>query len=294
MHPRLVVFSDIDGTLIDSFTREYGNSKELIKRLREYSIPVVLCSSKTRVEQDKIRQDLELEGEPFIVENGGAVVIPNRYFGALKDSQSNDGIYTIVELGTPSAEIREALRKVRSKTGIVFKGVSDVSVDELAQIVGLTRNEAERMSKRQYGETILEIDEADKHRFEQALKEAGFRVIHGGRYFDVTMGNDKGIAVKMLVDLYKGKLGKDTIFVGVGDSMNDVPMLQCVDIPILVQRHDGSWADSGIPSIIRVRGTGPAGWENAFAKIIEYKEKGEGDRGRSEAERVKKARKGSV
>jgi mannosyl-3-phosphoglycerate phosphatase len=238
-------------------------------------IPVVLCSSKTRAEQDKIRKDLGLEGEPFIVENGGAIVIPKGYFEALKDNQNNDGFYTVVELGRPSTEIREALRKVRSKTGIVFKGVSDVSVDNLAQIVGLTRDEAERMSKRQYGETILQIDKADKYELEQALKEAGLRVIHGGRYFDVTVGNDKGIAVKMLIDLYRSKMGMDTLFVGVGDSMNDVPMLRCVDVPILVQKYDGSWADTDISNIIRVEGIGPAGWQNAFAKITEYKEQAE-------------------
>ncbi len=275
MHQKLVIFSDIDGTLIDTFTREYGNSKELINSLHKSLIPVVLCSSKTRAEQDKIRKDLGLEGEPFIVENGGAIVIPKGYFEVLKDNQNNDGVYKVVELGRPSTEIREALRKVRSKTGIVFKGVSDVSVDKLAQIVGLTRDEAERMSKRQYGETILQIDKADKYELEQALKEAGFRVIHGGRYFDVTFGNDKGIAVKMLIDLYRSKLGKDTLFVGVGDSMNDVPMLRCVDIPILVQKYDGSWAETDISNIIRVEGIGPAGWQNAFAKIMEYKEEAE-------------------
>lgn len=50
----IVVFSDIDGTLIDIFTREYGNSKELMKKLGESLIPVILCSSKTMAEQEKI------------------------------------------------------------------------------------------------------------------------------------------------------------------------------------------------------------------------------------------------
>jgi mannosyl-3-phosphoglycerate phosphatase family protein len=285
-----VVFSDIDGTLIDIFTRKYGNSKELVKRLSGFAIPVVLCSSKTWAEQDNIRKHLELEGEPCIVENGGAIVIPEGYF---EDIDGNDNIssrliininnnssdsdhdneakrgYHIIELGRPSVEIRKALQDVRTKTGIPFKGVSDVTVEELAKIVGMTHDEASRMSKRQYGETILEIDKSYRAQFQQVLRDLGFRIIHGGRFFDVTAGNDKGKAVRILMDLYREKLGTKTVFIGVGDSLNDAPMLEQTDYAILVQKYDGSWADVGISGIVRVEGIGPNGWQNAFAKIME-------------------------
>ena len=280
---KTVVFSDIDGTLIDIFTRNYGKSQELVKKLEESSIPVVLCSSKTWAEQDVIRKDLGLEGEPFIIENGGAVIIPDGYFegdGRTDDDLKHHGVirvvdgYRVIELGRPSAEIRKILQHVRRKTGTAFKGVSDLSIEEVAKIVGMTHHEAERMSKRQYGETILEIDKTEKVKFEQVLSEEGLQVIHGGRYFDVTAGNDKGKAVRILMDLYRKKLGDDTIFIGIGDSPNDVPMLKLTDVAILVQKHDGTWTevDDNIIAttrVVKVEGIGPAGWENAFATIVE-------------------------
>jgi mannosyl-3-phosphoglycerate phosphatase len=280
-----VVFSDIDGTLIDIFTREYGRSKVLVKKLKESLIPVILCSSKTKAEQEVIRQHLDLEGEPFIVENGGAVVIPDGYFNwntangssiGTNLLQQHEGLrsvdsYKIIELGRSSAEIRKVLQEIRHRTGTAFKGVSDVSIEELAKIAGMSYEEAKRMAKRQYGETILIIDEKEKARFEQLLSEAGLQVIHGGRYFDVTAGNDKGKAVRILIDLYRKKFGPDTIFIGIGDSPNDVPMLKSTDIGILVQKHDGSWSevDSNISHVVKVEGIGPAGWENAFTRIME-------------------------
>lgn len=285
----IVVFSDIDGTLIDIFTRTYGKSKELVKKLKESSIPVILCSSKTWAEQDVIRKDLGLESEPFIIENGGAVIIPYGYFsggggggGSTDDDLKHhygmrvvDG-YSVIELGRSSAEIRKVLQYVRRKTGTPFKGVSDLSIEELAKIVGMTPEEAERMSKRQYGETILEIDKTEKVKLEQALSKEGLQVIHGGRYFDVTAGNDKGKAVRILIDLYRKKLGDGTIFIGIGDSANDAPMLKLTDIAILVQKHDGSWAEvdnsNNIPHVVKAKGIGPAGWENAFATIIKEAE----------------------
>lgn len=290
----IVVFSDIDGTLIDIFTRKYGKSKELVKKLKESSIPVILCSSKTWAEQDVIRKDLGLESEPFIIENGGAVIIPYGYFsgggggggGSTDDDLKHhygmrvvDG-YSVIELGRSSAEIRKVLQYVRRKTGIPFKGVSDLSIEELAKIVGMTPEEAERMSKRQYGETILEIDKTEKVKFEQALSKEGLQVIHGGRYFDVTAGNDKGKAVRILIDLYRKKLGDGTIFIGIGDSANDAPMLKLTDIAILVQKYDGSWAEvdnsNNIPHVVKAKGIGPAGWENAFATIIKEAEQTDG------------------
>lgn len=280
---KIVVFSDIDGTLIDIFTRKYGKSKELVKKLKGSSIPVVLCSSKTMAEQDLIRKDLGLEGEPFIIENGGAVIIPEGYFdggGRIDDDLKRyDGMRAIdgcgiIELGKSSEEIKKVLQEIRRKTGTTFKGVSDLSIEELAKILGMTHDEAERMSKRQYGETIVEIDKNEKEQFEQALTQQGLQVIHGGRYFDVTAGNDKGKAVRILIDLYRKKLGDNTTFIGIGDSPNDVPMLKCTDIAILVQKHDGTWAEVDnnnniISHVVKVKGIGPAGWENAFATIME-------------------------
>ena len=294
----IVVFSDIDGTLIDIFTREYGNSKELMKKLGESLIPVILCSSKTMAEQEKIRKDLGLEGEPFIIENGGAVIIPNGYFDGGRGNDDHDiddedegynslkhhevgvrdnGGYKIIELGRSSKEIRKILQVVRHRTGIAFNGVSDFSIEDLAKKVGMNHDEAERMSKRKFGETILEIDKTKIEQFEQALSIEGLKVIHGGRYFDVTSGNDKGKAVRILIDLYLEKFGHNTTFIGVGDSPNDVPMLRMTDIAILVQKPDGTWSEvknnSNISHLVKIKGIGPAGWESAFAIIMKEAER---------------------
>ena len=73
--PRYLIFSDIDNTLLQSYiikdgeiyhTEDYGEIKEIVQKLRKNNIPLVLCSSKTRVEQEKIRKYLEIE-DPFIV-----------------------------------------------------------------------------------------------------------------------------------------------------------------------------------------------------------------------------------
>jgi mannosyl-3-phosphoglycerate phosphatase family protein len=291
------VFTDIDGTLVDINTAEYGKETDkLIRLIKERNIPLILTSAKTRLEQNKIREDLGLS-DPFIVENGGAIVIPKGYFPdyALRDikyplretqetrNEARDVNHEIVvELGKPAHYIRAKLSDIRKKYSINFRGVADISIEKLSNLALISREQAKRMAQRNYGETILQIQSEDIARFIKYVQEDGMKVIHGGRFFDVTVGTDKGIAVGILKKLFKDKFHNNVTFFGIGDSTNDIPMLNLMDIPILVQRQDSSWVDDGeikmknavdssrISSnkLIKVEGIGPNGWENAIHKII--------------------------
>ena len=43
----LLVFSDLDGTLLDSHSYDWQPAAPWLSRLREANVPVILCSSKT-------------------------------------------------------------------------------------------------------------------------------------------------------------------------------------------------------------------------------------------------------
>lgn len=46
----LLVFSDLDGTLLDSHSYDWQPAAPWLSRLREANVPVILCSSKTSAE----------------------------------------------------------------------------------------------------------------------------------------------------------------------------------------------------------------------------------------------------
>jgi len=56
--------------------------------------------------------------------------------------------------------------------------------------------------------------------------------------------------------------------VGLGDSLNDLPMLPLVDIPILAQKKDYSWEDINLPRLRKVQGVGPKVWSRAIVEIF--------------------------
>jgi len=263
-----IVFTDIDGTLIDIYSGRFDGSDLLVRKLSRMGIPVILCSAKTRSEQEYIRNKLGLSN-PFIIENGGAVVIPDGYFDDFKMTPGTrkDG-YSIIEIGGHSNEIRELLDRIRRELQIDFKGTADMTLDEITKKVQIPLPFAKRMSKREYGETILEIEPSDLGMLTKVCRSKGLKVIHGGRFTDITQGNDKGKATRVLLNLFKRKYhSRRTFFIGLGDSENDLPMLKLMDIPMLVQKASGTWCDSSIKNLVQSTGIGPKGWKNSFNLI---------------------------
>ena len=142
------------------------------------------------------------------------------------------------------------------------------SLAELAAIIRLDLAAAERAKLREYSETLLLEGDAEEIKRAQHLVEgAGLTFTAGSRFHTVTASSDKGKAVNILADIFREERG-EIITVGLGDSLNDVPMLKSVDIPILVQRPGGIWKEIAVPRLQRVRGIGPEGWAKAVREVI--------------------------
>jgi mannosyl-3-phosphoglycerate phosphatase len=267
MNSTPVIFTDLDGTLLDLETYSYDRAWPSIQRLRELKVPIVFCSAKTRAEQEVYRQQLQLR-DPFIVENGGAIFIAEGYFGFdFEYHRIKDG-YRVVELGISYQQIREILARVRDDIGVNFAGFGDMSAEEVASLTGLDLEAAQRAKAREYDETLnLEGAPDEIDRVLKEIQKRGLNSTSGGRYYDVTGPNDKGKATRILIDLFRSKLGQvETI--AIGDSPNDLPMLSEVDIPVLVQKPGGIWEDIDIPDLYKVEGIGPEGWARAVGDIV--------------------------
>jgi len=263
----IVIFTDLDGTLLDRVTYSYGKALPSVKHLLQHEIPVIFCSSKTRVEQEVYRHELGFF-HPFVVENGGAIFIPEGYFPFKFDYTKNEDGYQIIVLGVAYSEIRRVLEQIRSDVKVNFRGFGDMTDQEVAADTGLDLEAARRAKERGYAETLeLEGTPDEISRTLGAIKEAGLNCVFGGRYYSVMGPNDKGKATKMLIKLFQKKLGHLTT-VGIGDSLNDLPMLLAVDIPVLVQVSEGGWEEVDIPHLRRVEGIGPEGWARAVEEIM--------------------------
>jgi len=71
-----------------------------------------------------------------------------------------------------------------------------------------------------------------------------------------------------LKELYQKQYGPVTT-IGLGDSLNDLPLLRVVDHPVLVRKEDGSYDENiSLPNLIRADGVGPLGWNRAVMRFL--------------------------
>jgi mannosyl-3-phosphoglycerate phosphatase len=100
------------------------------------------------------------------------------------------------------------------------------------------------------------------------IDAADLPITQGGRFFHFA-ASDKGQAVSMLMALFK-RSHPGAVSVGIGDALNDLPLLKAVDIPILVQGSNGSYHPGvAVPDLRYADGIGPAGWNAAIASLVD-------------------------
>ncbi len=265
----LVLFTDLDGTLIDHHTYSAAGALEALHLLAGRSVPVVFCSSKTFVEQIFLQKQLGLR-QPFIAENGSAVAVPSGYFVSkpinfLKPYKVADDYELFSLAHADAAAIRAELAHFQN-----IKGFSDASDAELSAATGLAGEALQRVRDRQFTETLLTPLNAEQVVFlKKKLAEKGLALSRGGRFHTVLSAQaDKGKAVYWLTKVFAENLPVAPRTAAVGDSPNDAPMLAAVDFPFLVQKHDGSWADVEALGLIKIEGIGPVGFSAAVQLLL--------------------------
>jgi mannosyl-3-phosphoglycerate phosphatase len=243
------VVTDLDGTLLDHSTYEPGPASEALHGLLAEGVTVVFCSSKTRAEQEEVAKRLGVR-VPLVVENGAAVIL-----------QSGNPIV----LGQDYADVRDGLLRAAAEADVAVRGYGDMSVNEVADLTGLSRVGAERAMMRQYTESFVICDpSADAaQRLRTALSRHSLRMLRGARMWTACGGHDKGIAVRRLRD----ELGDPELVVGIGDHENDAEMLAEVGLPMLVQQPDGTWTGVDVPGLVLIEGAGPGGWVRAAERV---------------------------
>jgi mannosyl-3-phosphoglycerate phosphatase len=271
-----IVFTDLDGTLLNHEDYSFEAALPLIEELRHKEIPIIPVTSKTRQEVETLINKLGLNA-PFVVENGSGIFIPCGYEGFLISAQEIIGNYVLVNLGCTYKEVRQGLRTVEKNLrrelknqNIQLQGFGDLSIGEIQSLTNLSSVDAEQAKAREFTEPFIPPEGVPEKILEQVVEDSGFRVLLGGRFYHLLGARaGKGNAVDWLVKQYQASnSGSEITTIGLGDSPNDLEMLNFVDIPIVVPKKDGvhpklkdnGWTVAPSPA--------PEGWAVALKKTL--------------------------
>ena len=267
----IIVFTDLDGTLLDHDTYGFEPARSALAMLARKKIPVILNSSKTLVEILKIRRALG-NCNPFIAENGSVVAVPEQTFPGLarKDPmfQSQSGLL-VKRLGGDRESVLDILKRLRQTHNFSFEGFADMTPARLSRVTGLTEAQAIQAGQRLSTEPILWQDTPGQwEAFAGHLADAGLGWVQGGRFISISRPFDKKDGVACLLDLYTADKGEIPFTIGLGDSPNDQAMLDMMDIAVVIRSARCHQIKLSRPqTIIRTTAKGPEGWREAFKFI---------------------------
>jgi mannosyl-3-phosphoglycerate phosphatase len=261
-----IVFTDLDGTLLDHETYSWEAARPGIERLKLCNVPWVLVTSKTRAEVEWWRERLG-NRHPFIVENGGAAFIPCGYFPWPLPTAAHRDNYEILEWGKSYgylvARLKEASRRSRCRA----RGFHEMTAAEIRFTCDLPLEQAALAKLREYDEPFEVLDLNRTSQLLTAIEREGLRWTRGGRFWHITGENDKAQAVIALQRLYERAYGRiETI--GLGDAVNDAPFLKIVDVPVLIHSPQSAKLKAAVPRGNVTERFGPAGWSEALIQLV--------------------------
>jgi len=260
----MLVFSDLDGTLLDHETYRWDAAQQALDTLHNLGICIVLASSKTAAELVPLREAMGLSHCEAIVENGAGILEPVSEENHCEDTaQITSGRYQA---------LLDRLEAIPQSLRRHFTGFSNWSVGEVRGHTGLDEKAAQAAKQRQFSEPgIWSGTENDRKAFIDALQTSGIVAIQGGRFLTLSFGGNKADRLKEIAGRYVAK-GKAPYTIALGDAPNDVAMLEAADMGIIIPNPGGAGI-APLPGeadghIIRAVQNGPAGWSAAMLQVI--------------------------
>ncbi len=257
-----IVVTDLDGSLLDHHDYQWNAAKPVLSALQTNHIPVIFNTSKTQAESLQLQHQMFglAYPHPMIVENGGAVVIPN---GGILPA----GIKTF---GPANREMKPYLSQLQTR--FQFSPITDMTLQEVVTQTGLDEERAQQARQRSYTEPIVWLDTNDQlEAFKTELNQHQLTLIKGGRFFHVLGSFDKGLALQWLTEQYAGVLDAPPKVLALGDGNNDVPMLEVADYSVLIKSPINPWPElsaSLASRVIKTEAVGPQGWAEAVEQWL--------------------------
>ena len=261
-----IVFTDLDGSLLDHYSYSSEAARPALARLVEQSIPVVLCSSKTRVEIEQIRKLLG-NTDPFIVENGAGIFVPEQWLDGAFSTHAQDVVLKDGYYVHASSDTRQhwlaILDGLTAQYGGEFDTFDRMGGEGIVLLTGLSNAEAALANQREFSEPVHWLGSPERRdAFIAELESHGATVSQGGRFLGVTGVCDKGRALQWLADAMRSCLGCERVdTLAIGDSGNDVPMLEVADTALLIRSPVHEFPElARSRGVLRSRLPGPEGW----------------------------------
>ena len=256
---KVLIFTDLDGSLLHRDTFEFGEIKDYLKQIISKGIFVIPNSSKTDKEILEFSYDLGLS-LPYICENGAAIhgldLLNKDLPKELILSREKEDVINIFKNIVPI--------NLQNKC----KWLSEMDEKSQSLIFGLKDKKLKMALDRKYTiPFIFNGNKNEKNQLSKIIKKDGLYLQEGGRVINLTDRINKAKAQRVFVRFFK-KHYKNVQTVAVGDNYNDMDMLKISDIPCLVFNDKFTLDEIPINNLITTNKPSPEGWADVIKMAL--------------------------
>lgn len=268
---KYLVFTDLDGTLLDHHTYSYDAAMPALTALKNSGSHIIFNTSKTYVESRNLQLELGLEF-PLIVENGAAVFLPKSICGVAPADAIEHPEYWLKTFTQDRQHWLVILDKMKPAWGHLFTHFEMLSVQEIMDYTGLSLEQCQYAKTRLFGEPILWRGREDqKLAFISELKSFGAEPLQGGRFLHLCGQCNKGKAMQWLGQYYRDFFSNQQYTtLALGDGANDIAMLDIADIAVQIKSPAYDYPHlNRTEGVYQTQNEGPAGWNEAIFSLCD-------------------------
>lgn len=260
-----LIFTDLDGTLLDHDTYSAEPAASLIRSLQETaSADVIPVTSKTQSELASLDQKLPFEKSVKVSENGAVIQAPPSSPPAKKFTQ------TTMFLGVRYREILAAIDALPDELRHHINGFANMTSEDVCRHTGLNIDQAKEAKDRQASEPFLwSGTDEELEDLRARMAPHGILLQQGGRFHHLTGRATKQQAMQTIMQAFQDHNPKNRLSsIALGDGPNDLEMIEAADFGVIIPNHDGVAIRSNKPSVRTARKPGPEGWMLAVKDIL--------------------------
>ncbi len=255
----VVIFTDLDGSLLHRDTFEFESIKDYIKSLVNKGVIIIPNSSKTEREIEKFNEELGVN-LPYISENGSSInglnLITSNFPDKLILSREMQELSKIFENKVPEKLKEKCLQ------------VSKMSKKEQENIFGRKDEKLKDALNRKYTLPLLfKGDKNEKKRLLKILSSNSLTLQEGGRVSNLCDNINKVKSMNRVIKILK-KTEDKIKTIAVGDNYNDLDMLKNCDIPCLVFNDQFIQDQINIDNLIFSNKPSPEGWADVIKRAL--------------------------
>ena len=273
---KFLIFSDLDGTFLNHHTYSYGSLKNYINNL-DLEFELIFVTSKTFEEILNIQNKIEIN-HPFIAENGACIFFPPGYLKLTRNTQENFFIhksyYCYKMSNLKSEDLINSFSDLKKKYKFCF--YSELSNKSLCELTNLKLRDAKNSKNRLFTNPIFWKDTNEQmlnFKSDVMKIKKGLKILKGGRFFHISDNYNKAKAVTNFIKIIKSISNDRFLTVSLGDSENDICMLESTHYSCIVKREENKISLKKKDNIYFSKTEAPDGWRESMEFVIRTESK---------------------